>query len=94
MSAHGDDSVVVAGELLADMYTAKNLGTLGCQEGTRLTRNRYVESRVRGWTTSSPAAFPKTGILQEQQSSCRQRFRWRPKLQDVNAGTCGESRRT
>ena len=32
---------------LTDTYTAKKPGTLGFQEGTRLTRNHCIESRVK-----------------------------------------------
>ena len=40
---------------LTDTYTAKNPATLGFQEGTRLTRNHCIESRVTWLENLEPA---------------------------------------
>ena len=70
---------------LTDTYTAKNPGTLGFQEGTRLTRNHCIESRVNwlenlepAWESedrSSPilSEYLSTTIAWETQTSERQR---------------------
>ena len=70
---------------LTDTYTAKNPATLGFQEGTRLTRNHCIESRVTwlenlepAWDSedrSSPrlSEYLSTTIAWETQTSERQR---------------------
>ena len=61
----GDLRLEHVDKLLTDTYTAKNPGTLGFHEGTRLTRNHCIESRVTWLKTLSPPGIPKTGVLRD-----------------------------
>ena len=51
----GDLGLEHVDKLLTDTYTAKKPGTLGFQEGTRLTRNHCIESRVTWSENLEPA---------------------------------------